>query len=294
VFNLGRVSGFGLLGAALGGLGGAFQLNARFLAVAMVAVALFMGALGLKLTGLSPKLSRFSITLPSSWTKRFGRAESSRVYRDSTTWLLGAASFFLPCGFTQAVQVFALASGDAWRAGLVMAAFALGTTPGLLGLGAVGALPARASTARVFHLVGVAVCVFAGINLVGAAQILYPTSFTRAPVELATVRSDNVVDDAGTQVLKTVQNSGGYSPEVSTVYRGVPVRWEIESESLGCASIINLEAMGLGMSRLQVGSNVFEFTPTEVGSLPYTCGMGMYAARIDVIEPPGQSGPDPG
>ncbi|MDR2379327.1 MAG: sulfite exporter TauE/SafE family protein, partial [Bifidobacteriaceae bacterium] len=116
MFNLGRIAGFGALGAVLGGIGGAVELNVHLLALAMIAVAAVMGLLGLKLTGLSPRLSRRAFTLPGAWAGWLGRAEGSRAYRDSTTLALGAATFFLPCGFTQAVQVYALSTGSALQA----------------------------------------------------------------------------------------------------------------------------------------------------------------------------------
>jgi sulfite exporter TauE/SafE/copper chaperone CopZ len=289
MFNLGRVVGFGALGAALGALGGAFQLDAHLLALAMVAVALVMGLLGLKLTGLSPRLSRFSVTLPASWDALTRRAETSRPYRDSTALALGAASFFLPCGFTQAVQVYALASGSPARSGLVMAVFALGTAPGLAGIGALGSLGAlaqgRAATTA-FRLVGIAVCAFALVNLVGAAQILRPAWFDPAPAATSQDRTANVSDDGAYQVLRTVQDGAGYTPKVAAVYVNRPVRWEVDSQGLACTSSMNLEAMGLGTVNLKDGLNVFEFTPTEVGALPYSCAMGMAPARVDVIEAP--------
>ncbi|MDR1188454.1 MAG: hypothetical protein LBK95_13545, partial [Bifidobacteriaceae bacterium] len=124
------------------------------------------------------------------------------------------------------------------------------------------------------------------VNLVGAAQILRPGWFVRAPTELSQTRTDNVVDDAAVQVLKTTQDGAGYSPRVAAVYVDRPVRWEVDSQSLSCSSTMNLDAMGLGVVSLKDGLNVFEFTPTEVGTLPYTCGMGMFPAQIDVIEAP--------
>ncbi|MDR0627306.1 MAG: sulfite exporter TauE/SafE family protein, partial [Bifidobacteriaceae bacterium] len=194
--------------------------------------------------------------------------------------------FFLPCGFTQAVQVYALSTGSAAQAGLVMAVFALGTTPGLLGAGALGALAKGQAARRIFRFIGVAVCAFALVNLVGAVQVLRPDLFAVTAGETATVRSDNVVDEGEVQVVRTVQNGTGYSPRVSTVYVNRPVRWEVDRQALGCASTMNLSAMGLGMVSLEDGINRFEFTPTEVGTLAYTCGMGMFPAQIDVIEAP--------
>jgi sulfite exporter TauE/SafE len=287
MFNLGRIAGFGALGAVLGGIGGAVQLNVHLLALAMIAVAAVMGLLGLRLTGLSPRLSRRAFTLPGAWAGWLGRAEGSRAYRDSTTLALGAATFFLPCGFTQAVQVYALSTGSALQAGLVMAAFAFGTAPGLLSVGLLGSFAKGRAAAHVFRFVGVAVCAFALVNLLGAARILRPDWFAQPTAPLATQRSDNVVDVDGVQVMSTVQNGAGYTPKAAAVYVGQPVRWEVDAQSWSCASTMNLEAIGLGVVSLEPGLNVFEFTPNEVGVLAYTCGMGMFPARIDVIEPGG-------
>jgi sulfite exporter TauE/SafE len=46
--------------------------------------------------------------------------------------LLGFATFFLPCGFTQTVQFQALAAGGFWNGAVLMLAFAAGTLPVLL------------------------------------------------------------------------------------------------------------------------------------------------------------------
>ena len=43
--------------------------------------------------------------------------------------LVGVATFFLPCGFTQSMQVAALSSGSFTSGMLIMFAFALGTLP---------------------------------------------------------------------------------------------------------------------------------------------------------------------
>ncbi|MDR1294877.1 MAG: hypothetical protein LBK59_07960, partial [Bifidobacteriaceae bacterium] len=130
------------------------------------------------------------------------------------------------------------------------------------------------------------VLAFALVNVTGAVRVLAPHLAVSGSSPVVSDRSDNVVDDAGTQVLTTVQDGGGYSPTNAAVYAGRPVRWEITSKGLACASTMNLEAMGLGYVSLQTGLNVVEFTPTKPGTLVYTCGMGMFPATIEVIPPP--------
>ena len=69
---------------------------------------------------------------------------------------LGVATFFLPCGFTQAVQVYALSTGSPLTAGAIMAVFAIGTAPGLLALAGLTLVPRSARPAFV-RVVGVVV-----------------------------------------------------------------------------------------------------------------------------------------
>jgi hypothetical protein len=87
-----------------------------------------------------------------------------RRYSDRNAALLGALTFFRPCGFTQTVQLFALSTGRPATAAVVMALFALGTAPGLLGLGSMTSL-ARGHPARTsFAVAGVAVLAFGFVN----------------------------------------------------------------------------------------------------------------------------------
>ena len=52
-----------------------------------------------------------------------------------TPLLAGVVTFFLPCGFTQAMQIYTLSSGSFLAGGLTMLTFALGTLPVLALLG---------------------------------------------------------------------------------------------------------------------------------------------------------------
>lgn len=116
--------GGGVLGLVGGLMGGALDLQRVLLTVA----ALVMAGLGLNLLGLrwgKPKVG-------SSVGRARGWASWGTVGGGG---LLGAGTFFLPCGFTQSVQFQALASGSFGAGALLTLAFALGTLPVL---GAVG------------------------------------------------------------------------------------------------------------------------------------------------------------
>jgi plastocyanin domain-containing protein len=41
---------------------------------------------------------------------------------------------------------------------------------------------------------------------------------------------------------------------------------------------------------LKIGENIIEFTPTEIGNIPFSCSMGMYTGTITVVEKKEESG----
>lgn len=125
LFHVGRLASFALLGGILGLIGKSLGINYIFSAVLGLLAATIMIVLGLNLTGVFKK-SRF--TLPSGMFNFFRKVE----HQTFAPLLLGVGTFFLPCGFTQSMQVAALSSGSFISGLLIMLFFALGTLPMLL------------------------------------------------------------------------------------------------------------------------------------------------------------------
>ena len=127
-FNLGRIISFFILGGLLGLIGQTFKISS----LANSGLTLFVGfvilLLGFKILEIFPILNRIKISLP---------AGLSRKIKTNNSFLLGSLSFFLPCGFTQAMQIYALGSGRFIDGAIIMSLFALGTVPGLLSRGGV-------------------------------------------------------------------------------------------------------------------------------------------------------------
>jgi sulfite exporter TauE/SafE/copper chaperone CopZ len=275
-FNVGRIVGFGLLGALLGLVGSAFTVSGWVLGALMLAVVVVMGLLGIRLTGVSPRLAGSGFALPAKLTDWMFTDNS---YRAWTGLALGAASFFLPCGFTQAVQVYALSTGNPLTAGLTMAVFALGTTPGLLG---VGSLATLIKTDRVFRYVGVLVLAFAVFVAISTFGSTVAQS-TPSPVPTAAERTSNVTDVDGFQVA-TLTVASGYSPKDTVVYAGEPVRWTFDVQGFGCASALNASKLGIEeYIYLDPGESSVDFTLPEPGVYPFSCAMGMYTGTITAI-----------
>ena len=284
VFMGGRVAGYGLFGAALGAIGATVALPAAVTAVLMIAVAILMTLLGTRLTGLSPRIAGWSPTLPMGFGRRLGLVDGTGgAYSDGRAAALGAASFFLPCGFTQAVQVYALSTGSPLVAGTLLAVFAIGTGPGLLALAGLPALVPGRARPTLLRLVGVAVLAFAFVNASAGltlAGVKLPA--LRVPGAEAAVPAGQVAAD-GTQTLTTYQDVDGYSPGNVAIYAGTPTHWTIQSKSTAsCAASIVVPTLGIS-EQLHVGSNAIELPALGPGTVYYSCSMGMYSGAITVV-----------
>jgi len=132
LFHAGRLFGFAILGGILGLIGETIGINFIFSAILGFIASTVMILLGLNLLGIFKKNK---ITLPSNIFSFFRKAEHA-------IWapiLIGLGTFFLPCGFTQSMQISALSSGSFMSGFLIMFSFALGTLPvlALLSFGSV-------------------------------------------------------------------------------------------------------------------------------------------------------------
>ncbi|MGH9856959.1 MAG: sulfite exporter TauE/SafE family protein, partial [Acidobacteriota bacterium] len=134
-FNVGRIVGYTAFGAAIGGLGSVLTISPRVNGLITIAASLVMIILGFQLLHLFPGLKRFQPKLPKFLAHKIHDA-TSNAHHPTAPFFLGASTFFLPCGFTQALQLYVLSQGD-WKVGaLTMLAFSLGTLPALMSLSA--------------------------------------------------------------------------------------------------------------------------------------------------------------
>lgn len=122
LFHAGRLISFAIFGGVLGAVGSAIGISFTLTAILGLIASLVMIALGLNLVGIFEKNP---ITLPSGIFNFFRKAEHETL----APLLIGIGTFFLPCGFTQTMQIAALSSGAFISGMLIMFAFALGTLP---------------------------------------------------------------------------------------------------------------------------------------------------------------------
>lgn len=278
-FNLGRILGYLIFGGILGALGSVFQLSTMILSFLTIIIGLVMLLMGIKLLGIFPRFENINITLPASVYRLLGIKRGMQEYNFKQALILGALTFFLPCGFTQAMQLYAISTGSFLQGSLIMGLFALGTLPGLLSIGGVTALVKGVNARRFFKVAGVVVIVFAVLNLRNGLNLSGWDLST-----LPQVNTENVTLENGVQVVRMTENYQGYTPNSFTVRKGIPVKWIINSEApFSCASTIVMPKYKINKN-LSAGENIIEFTPTEVGSANFSCAMGMYTGTFNIID----------
>jgi sulfite exporter TauE/SafE len=271
-FDLGRVVGYAGFGALVGLVGSAITLSPAAAGVFTLAVGALMVVTGLNMIGSWPWLQRLQ-PRPPKWL-------SAKVFRmrGSGAWgvfLGGSLTFFLPCGFTQAMQLYVLTQGSALRGALLLGAFALGTTPGLLALGAAasfgsGRWQRYASAAAAVMVLSLGVFNFRA----GWAAAGWPVPSLSRPSP-AGQPAEAVARD-GVQVVEMKVVGYEYEPAVFTVRAGVPVEWRIDgSDAAGCARVIVARGAGVQELLQPSGVTVVRFTPTRPGIIPFSCSMGM-------------------
>lgn len=296
-FNVGRIASYFVLGGVLGFLGSIFQLSTSVLGMLTVIVGLVMLLLGGQLIDIFPFLKRISFTLPKGISRALGIKDQTELeYSNKNSALLGASTFFLPCGFTQAMQLFAMSSGSPLTGALTMGVFALGTAPGLLGIGGLTSVVKGNAARLFFKTAGVVVILLSlfnitnGLNLLGVTPSVLGVFITKASAG-NTVSDPNVKIVDGVQEVRMTQASGGYKPNKFTIRKGIPVKWIITSTDIyTCAASIASQQLNIRKG-LQLGENVFEFTPKETGTIRFSCSMGMYTGSFTVVDDKGATAP---
>lgn len=166
-FHAGRIISFFVLGGVIGAIGSTWQPGLAGSMVLALGIALVMLLLGINLLDITTATQRWQPTMPTWIGKRVVHLTSLRS--TITPALVGMATFFMPCGFTQSMQLFSLTTGSFWQGGLTMLFFALGTLP-VLALISVSSFSIQKSkhAGVFFKTAGLIVIVFALLSMYNA------------------------------------------------------------------------------------------------------------------------------
>lgn len=127
LFHIGRLISFFIFGGVIGVIGSAFQLNGTMTFILGFIVGIVMLIMGLNLLDVFHITKKIQPSMPKFISRH--ALGISKLNHSLTPFLVGAVTFFLPCGFTQSMQIYTLSVGNFWNGGLTMLTFALGTLP---------------------------------------------------------------------------------------------------------------------------------------------------------------------
>ncbi|MDO8566541.1 MAG: sulfite exporter TauE/SafE family protein [bacterium] len=167
LFHIGRIGGFFILGGLVGLLGNSLHLGLTANVVLGGIVALVMLVLGVNLLEVFHFTKRLQLTLPARFSRHVVNGSKHDHYLAPV--LVGVGTFFLPCGFTQSMQLYALSTGSFMQGALTMTVFALGTLPvlALLSFGSLN-IAHKPWKGVFFKTAGIIVIALALLNLANA------------------------------------------------------------------------------------------------------------------------------
>ncbi len=171
MFHGGRIVSFFILGGVIGALGAAFTLNTSATFTLSLIIGIVMLILGINLLDVFPWAKKLQPSMPKFIAKHAHGV--SKFNHTLTPLLVGIATFFLPCGFTQSMQLYTLSTGSFLKGGLTMLAFALGTLPVLALISFSSFSIQNSSKAGIFFKsAGLVVIMFALFNLINSLVVI--------------------------------------------------------------------------------------------------------------------------
>jgi plastocyanin len=252
---------------------------------------MIMVVMGINMLGIFPQLRRLISKMPKIFSPKRTPGKSN------SPLIVGLLNGLMPCGPLQAMQIYALSTGNPFTGAASMFLFGLGTVPLMFGLGALssalgGRFSRRAATVGAILVVALGMSMFAqGWNLSGLG---IPS---QAALDVATFDAGdaasagtNLDEDAGgadilanEQIVNSVLASGRY-PDI-TVQAGTSVRWVIDAPQgsvNGCNNRMYIQEYGIE-HQFETGENIIEFVPDKTGTFRYSCWMGMISGTITVV-----------
>ncbi len=171
LFHLGRLVAFFVLGGVIGTIGSAFTLSASATFILGIIIGIVMLILGINLLDIFHWSKKIQPSMPKFISKHAHGI--SKLNHNFTPLLVGIATFFLPCGFTQSMQLYTLSTGSFLTGAMTMFAFALGTLP-VLALISFSSFSIKKSSKSgiFFKSAGLIVILFALFNIINSLVVI--------------------------------------------------------------------------------------------------------------------------
>jgi copper chaperone CopZ len=136
---------------------------------------------------------------------------------------------------------------------------------------------------NVYHFIAGAVI------LIAVCFIIYKTAGFNFIPNAKSTGNTATVQEAGSNTVQNISSTliaGSYP--MLTVQKGIPVKWDLQADAStlnSCNGTVIIPEFNIE-KKLQPGDNIIEFTPTDAGTIPYSCKMGMIHSNIIVVDEP--------
>jgi sulfite exporter TauE/SafE len=294
LYNLGRVISYTVIGGIVGALGSVVSFSGATKGLVQMVAGIFMIVMGLNMLNIFPWLRQFNPRMPKVFARRINESKKS-----NSPFYVGLLNGLMPCGPLQSMQLYALSTGSPLQGALSMLIFSLGTVPLMFGLGTLSSFLNKKFKHNMMAASSVLVIILGlfmfgnGTSLTGfvmptiaATSSQTSTQSTSTSASKSTKANTEGVAQItdGVQTVTISLSSGSYKP--ITVQKGVPVKWIIKAEAnqiTGCNNTLIVQKYNI-QKKLAPGDNIIEFTPTESGTIGYSCWMGMIKSKINVVD----------
>lgn len=283
LFHIGRLLSFFILGGIVGLIGANFQLGNSGTFIIGVFVSLVMIILGINLLDIFPWASKIQITLPGNIREKI--LNFKNLNHKFTPFIVGMLTFFLPCGFTQSMQIYTLSTGSFWTGAFTMFCFALGTLP-VLALLSFGSLSIykKAWSLYFFKLAGIIVILFGLYNLNNSFSLIginFTDFFKREVSVEKNISTPNVYIKEGIQIIE-LKAKGGYGPAISVAQANIPTIIKFDTNNtFDCSLSVRIPSENINKFLPQTGSTDINIGTQPAGTFRGSCGMGMYPFEVE-------------
>ncbi|MDP2904430.1 MAG: sulfite exporter TauE/SafE family protein [Methylovulum sp.] len=285
LYGLGKTISYTFIGAAFGAFGSIIAFTPYTQGAVGVAAGVFLILFGLHMLEVFPALSHFQFKAPVFVMRFVGK----EYRKHSNPFYIGLLNgLMIICGPLQAMYVMAAGTGSWSEGAVILFFFGIGTLPLLMGFGFLTSLLSSNLTPKLLKASGVIVMVLGAVMLNRGLAVTgtgadFNTLIARVSQKLSPTVAETPSCDTEQTITMDVLKKG-YSPSQFTLRKGVPVKWVINGNELNeCNKAIVVPQYGLNI-KLQPGRQIIEFTPPEIGVVPWSCWMGMIPGTFIVVE----------
>jgi sulfite exporter TauE/SafE/copper chaperone CopZ len=267
-YSTGKLISYAIVGAGFGLIGSFFAFTGPTRGIMAVAAGILMIIMGLNMLNVFPFLRRVNFSGLGFLGKRMSG-------KNRGPFMLGIFTGLMPCGPLIAMELYAAGTGSALLGATALLVFGLGTLPVMNIFGATLSVLSMSFTKRILKISAVVVMVL-GVIMLSRGMTLSGVGFNLNSVSASAIAASDSADiSGGIQQINMTVDASGWMPDMFVLKKGMPVQWNIDVKQLtSCNSEILVPAYNLDI-KLKPGLNVVEFTPTQEGTISWSCWMGM-------------------